>query len=188
MAENKITTANEEVSIVKVCAGLGMELPASVDMMEKYKAYCPWGGMFHADGGMKKAFMIYPGANTAYCFAGCGHFTPVRLKAMANDINEADAADLLLTEIGWIGEDLDARWAAANQKEEFVQVADLAQALKVYCGRIDSQWEQRQFDQQVASRLSECLGVLDSVTTKEQATRWLAVAKRAMAITLGVEQ
>jgi hypothetical protein len=188
MPESKIGIANEEVSILKVCTALGMDIPDFALTAEKYKTWCPWGGIFHTDGGAAKAFMIYPATNTAHCFAGCGHFTPSKMKAMSMDISEEDAAALLLAEIGWLGEDLDARWEAAITKEEFVQTASLAEALKVYCARIEPQWESKQFEQQVASRLNQCLELLDNVSTSEQATRWLTVAKRVMAITLGVEQ
>jgi hypothetical protein len=166
---------------------MGMDIPDIMDAA-KFKTWCPWGGIYHSDGGMKKSFMIYPETNTAHCFAGCGHFTPVKLWADSLDVSLEDAAILLLEKVGYVSEDLDARWAAALDKQEFVQTATLAEALKVYCRRIAPTWETLQTQPEISSKLAQCLDLLDRVQTKDDATRWLAVAKRVMAITLGVEQ
>lgn len=180
----KIFLANEKVSIFRVLTELGQrDVP---DSSTKIKLWCPF-GTDHEDHGRKRALQVYPDTNTATCLAGCGFYRPVALWAQAKQIEPPQAAQELLDRIGWEEPTLDSRWQnALRASQTYVDTSNLGSALKKYCSRISEAWEFEQFEEPVSSKLQQCLALLPSVVTEEDAERWLSVTKRAMAQTLGV--
>lgn len=157
---------------------LGMEVSSGDFQLAKH--YCPFGAVFHIDGGASRSFKFYPESNSAYCFAGCGFFTPVKLIAMDRNLSEAEAAEVILTEIGYVEPTPEARWEAATTVTDSVDPDYLSEALKVYCARIDPDWEVDQFDDRIASTLQKCLELSALATTQQLAAEWLAKTKLVM--------
>jgi hypothetical protein len=178
--------ANENSDIMAVARFIGMEVP-DFSYSASIKLYCPFGEVSHADGGSSKAFRIYPETNSAYCFA-CGlHFSPVKLLATATDISTAEAADYLLELAGVTEAGTEERWEQLTSEQESpISTAELAEALKVYCSRIDPNWAERQLEPAVAHTFQRCLGLLGSVRTSADAEQWLGATKQVMAKNLGV--
>jgi len=180
---NVIALANERMSIIEACNALGMDV---FDFsVQSLKVYCPFGHLYHADGGSSKAMRIYPGTNSAWCFAGCGYFTPVKLIAMDRGITEVQAAESILEETNYVAPDYEARWKALTETTVTINTEDLTDALKVACARMAPDWEDRQFEDKVATKLRECLALLARLRTEEDARKWLSVSKQAMRQALG---
>lgn len=178
-----ITLANERMSIIDACNELGMDVfDFSVASL---KVHCPFEQISHADGGQSKAMRIYPGTNSAWCFACQQYFTPVKLIAMDRDVTELEAAQYILDKTNYVTPDYVSRWEALTQETYELNTDDLAEALKVACARMTPDWEERQFDPTVSEKLRLCLGKLPRLKTEEDANKWLAIAKKAMRQTLG---
>lgn len=176
----EIAIANEQVSIIKACNMIGMDIPDF--SLSSLKVYCPFGHLYHADEGRSRAMRIYPATNSAYCFAGCGYLSPVKLIAIDRDSSEQDAAEWLLEQIGWVPPDYVSQWEALTQTE-FPQVntVDLGEALKTFCARsFPDHWTEFQFYESVAVKLSKCLSLLRKVHTPDDAEKWMRVAKQVM--------
>ena len=88
--------ANEVTDLRAMLLDMGCEVP---DGAASWKFKCPFGAE-HADGGMDKSARYYADGNVAYCFAGHGMLTPVRLRALSAGITQQKAADRLLSEAG----------------------------------------------------------------------------------------
>lgn len=184
-APNIIQLANERMTIVDACNKLGMEV---FDFsIASLKVFCPFGHLYHADEGRTKAMRIYPATNSAWCFAGCGYFTPVRLISMDRGITEQEAAEAILEDTNYVPPDYLSRWQALEQETYVVDTEALAEALKVACRRMAPDWELRQFDDAVALKLRQCLSLLRKVKTEEDATKWLSATTKIMHMTLGEE-
>lgn len=172
-----IDEANERVSIVKVCRLIGMDVSEGA----AGKMRCPFGMFNHSDGGTAKALRIYTESNSAWCFSCRIYYTPVRLYAEAKDLSRKDAALLLLEEIGWKPVSQAQRWAdLVSPIKESVDISMLALALRTYCARVCSEWEELQLNPEVAELLSRCLALLDRVSTAEEAEHWLETCKTVM--------
>lgn len=186
MAKSPIELANEKVALVDVLKILGVD--PGFGRYEVAKSNCPFEEIYHSDGGMKKAFMVHGDTNTAWCFAGCGFFTPVKLWSEAKELPQKEAAKELLLQFQINDFDIDARWAAALAgNEPYVDPSSLAEALKIFCQRIAPDWEVRQFEEDVSTMLDRCFRLLPNVVTDEQAEQWLSVTKQAMQKQLGVQ-
>ncbi len=172
--------ANEQVSIVDACRLIGMDVPDGVMHGRNMKLHCPFGEVFHSDGGVEAAMRIYPESNHLYCFAGCGYHTPVTLVAQAFDLTRRDAARELLERAGLREPTREEIWTAVATHHDPPDTAYLAQALKTYCRRTVPDWERRQYEPDVSRRLSACLALLDHVDTDEAALRWLTGCKAIM--------
>lgn len=152
------------------------------------KIYCPFGDMYHVDGGRQKAMKVFEDDNSAWCFAGCGYFNPVKVLSMARDATDLEAAEFILVETKYIAPNFSDQWDALVAEEELaVDIYELAETLKVACGRMSPQWDAVQFDDRVGSMLSKCLSVLPKVHTGDEAVRWLEISKSVMQKTLGVD-
>lgn len=184
MAEvNVIQLANERMSIIDACNELGMDVfDFSVASL---KVHCPFEQISHPDGGQSKAMRIYPGTNSAWCFACQQYFTPVKLIAMDKDISEQEAAMYILDKTNYVAPDYLSQWEALTEQKIELDTDALAEALKVACRRMTPDWEERQFDDDVSNKLRRCLGMLPKLKTPEDASKWLVVAKQAMSQTLG---
>ncbi len=175
-----IALANEHVPIVTACRLVGVDLPEDGGLARSRKTFCPFGELYHSDGGAEPAMRIYPDSNSAWCFRCAAYLTPVKLAAQAWDQDWATAAAVLLDRIGYRPPSLAERWAAAVAVVPAPDTTLLAEALKVYCARHDPQWSTDQFAPDVAGQLARCLTLLDRVGDDEDAARWLAGTKRAM--------
>jgi hypothetical protein len=176
--------ANEQVSIFHACRMVGVDTPDFEAGSQKL--YCPFGEIYHADGGMGRAFRIYPGTNSAYCFACVRFFSPVSIVALGKDMSLEAAADYLLDDAGWTPPDIDSRWQAAIATMESVDTDYLAEALKVACERMDPLWEIHEFEPGVGATLRQCLDLLSKVRTQEDGAKWLTATKTVMQRALGV--
>lgn len=178
-----IQLANARVTITAACNMIGMNVSdyAAASM----KVYCPFGELFHQDGGAERSMRIYPDTNSLYCFAGCGYFSPVKLIATDRGISEEQAADALLTETNYVPPDYESQWAALMGEKPTVNTTDLAEALKVACSRMTPHWETLQFEEPVASKLSQCFDLLRKVVTEEDAGKWMTITKQVMRSTIG---
>lgn len=183
MADSIITLANSRMSITEACRKIGTDIGDF--SLGSLKTYCPFGGVFHADGGWSKAFRIYPGSNSAYCFACGAYYTPVTLIARAKDLSDENAAQWILDETNYVPPDYVSRWNALVQAPEEIDRDALATALTVACARLDRTWEDRQFEDGVAAALRRCLDLLPKVFTAEAARRWLSVSTQYMERVLG---
>lgn len=179
-----ITIANEQVSIVSVLQMLGVDLPDDVGSSRSRKLSCPFGQVYHSDGGVSPAMRIYPDTNSAYCFSCSMYFTPVSLAAQGLDCDPLTAANRLLDRIGHRPTTLAQKWEQARSYEPEPDKALLADALKTYCRRINPDWAGRQFDPAVAATLTRCLSLLDLVHTAQDVSLWLSRCKVAMCRTL----
>lgn len=178
-----IQLANERMSIIDACNELGMDVfDFSVASL---KVHCPFEQISHPDGGQSKAMRIYPGTNSAWCFACQQYFTPVKLISMDKDISELEAASYILDKTNYVAPDYVSRWEALTAQSKELDTDALAEALKVACKRMSPDWEERQFEDAVSSKLRRCLGMLPKLKTQEDASKWLAVSKMAMSQTLG---
>jgi hypothetical protein len=165
-----------------------MQLPEDVGSGRSRKVRCPFGDLYHSDGGVSAAMRIYPQSNTAYCFSCATHFTPVSLAAKAMDVDRRTAALRLLDDIGYRPLSLAAAWSHALRREPAPDKMLLAEALKTYCRRIDPQWCDRQYEPRVARVLSRCLALLDLVESSGDVQMWLNRCKEAMRQALYVEK
>ena len=172
-----VRLANERVSITQAFSLAGYDVGY---MASSGKVYCPFGNLYHVDHGATRAMKVYPNTNSAWCFAGCGYFDPVKLMAEARDISVEQAAEAILTETGWVAPTAEALWDSLMNEPEKIDTADLAEALKVACSRMSPYWEDIQFEGGVAKMLTRCLSLLSKVRTAEDAQRWMTVAKEAM--------
>ena len=183
----KIKLANELMSITEACRFIDMAMGdfeiASV------KTYCPFGELMHEDGGRGKAFRVYPGTNSAYCFACVKAYRPVSLIATDRDIPEFEAAEIILEEKGYVAPDFQSRWDAVTSPDASKADEDgMANALKLACSRMVPNWEERQFEPEVATMLRKCLSIAWKVQTEDDARDWLTKTKILMSRVLGVEK
>ena len=183
-----VETANAKVPITVACQVIGMDLPDYAGYQRPLKVHCPFGEFYHVDGGLDPAMRIYPDSNSAYCFAGCGYFSPVWLVAQACDVSTYDAAVSLLERVGHRPASPAQRWAQASTWESPPDVRLLSEALKTYCARICSHWSDQQFDPSVATTLTRCLALLDRVGTESEAQEWLHGVKIVMQRALDVRK
>lgn len=186
---NLVELANEKVSILTVCRMLGVDLCDDVAAGGRSrKVSCPFGEIYHSDGGISPAMRIYPDSNSAYCFSCAAYWTPVSLSAKALDLDWSSAAIRLLDHIGYRPMELAQQFQQAAQYVPPPDLALLADALKTYCRRIDPQWQKRQFEPRVAGQLTRCLSLLDLVKSPEDVTLWLDRCKVAMRRVLHTER
>jgi hypothetical protein len=172
-----VAAANEHVAILDVCSRIGMNVPET-SYGKSVKVHCPF-GIYHADHGQESSFRIFFDSNTAYCFAGCGFFSPVWLAALAWDRQVNSVAEELLESIGYRPLSLEDSWEKSQEHEVVPDVSALAEALKIYCGHKILDWEVSQFSY-LAQTLSGCLALLSRVKTEQQAWQWLEATKSIM--------
>jgi hypothetical protein len=178
---SEIRLADEKVPILAACQLIGMNLPDDIAYGRAVKVHCPFGELFHNDGGTEAAMRIYADSNHVYCFAGCGFFGPVGLVSHAFDITRRAAARELLARAGIRMPTPREVWDAATTHVEPPDTALLAEALKTFCRRTAPAWESDQYRPDVAERLTRCLGLLDHVVTPQAADQWLTACKTIMA-------
>jgi len=178
-----IDLANSRLSIVQACNMLDVSVGDFT--YGSVKTYCPFGQIWHQDGGSTKAFRVYAATNSCYCFAGCGMFTPVSLLAKAKDMTNEESAEWILNFTGYVPQDFHSQWDALMSTPAPVDRDSLTEALKMACSGMDPQWEDRQFEPRIAMKFTACLALLPKVQSAEDATTWLSVTKTAMRRALG---
>lgn len=183
-----MAVANEKVPIVTVCRLFGVDTPDEVALSRSRKVRCPFGEIYHSDGGVSPAMRIYQETNSAYCFSCAVYYTPVSLAARAMDTDRLSAALRLLDHVGYRPMDLAQKWQQVQQYQPEPDKVLLADALKTYCRRVDPQWAGRQFEPAVAGVLTRCLGLLDLVKSDDEVILWLERCKEAMRRVLQVEE
>lgn len=181
MADSPIKLARELMTINEACIEVGMG-----DVSGMAKTYCPFGSVFHSDGGRSRAFKVYPETNTAYCFACQKVYDPVSLIANDRDITFRAAAELILEMKAYVAPDYETRWDAITKQAATVDVEALQDALKIACSRMVPDWATRQFEDRVAAKLAQCLALARKVKTDDDGRKWLDMTKEAMRRTLGV--
>jgi hypothetical protein len=149
-AGSVVSVAREQVSILTVCRLVGMSVPDSFQG-GSVKVSCPFGWVNHPDGGHESAFRIYPSSNSAWCFVCQEYYDSPKLYAAVRDITREEAAVVLLDEVGYKPLDLAHLWEQVSRPPVVLDTSSLAEALKVYCSRLSSRWEQRQFESGVAA-------------------------------------
>lgn len=180
-SESPIKLANELMTIYEACIEVGMG-----DVSGMAKTYCPFGSVFHADGGRSRAFKVYPETNSSYCFACQKVYDPVGLIATEKDISYRAAAELILEMKAYVSPDYETRWDALTQETVQVDVEALQDALRIACARMVPDWATRQFEDRVATKLTQCLGLARKVKNDEDGRKWLDMTKQAMRQALGV--
>lgn len=168
---------NDHYSIIKACERVGLDMD---DYFRARKMHCPFGALYHLDGGDDPAFRVYEDSNHAFCFACNKYFTPSVLIAQYEGLSEDKAVESMLLELGFIESDNDARWEKVQDTEAKVDKAALAQAFQIAAERIIQPWGVRQYDSDVVTWMARCLQPLDRVTTVEQGERWLETVKQAL--------
>lgn len=175
-----IDEANDRVQITDVLTSIGVFVPSSIINGGNKKIYCPF-GFYHSDGGTSKAMRVYLQSNMVYCFSCSKRYSPVSLAAAKWDCSWMNAAFRLLEDAGFKPKTLQERWADAtaqvHNKPDLIALAD---ALKMYCSGITSEWQTKQLDETVAETLNKCLGLLSMVESDEDATKWLQTCKQVM--------
>jgi len=182
MSYERIKLANDRMTIVAACHEIGMWTP---DVPGAMKMHCPFEDVWHSDGGRARAFRIYENTNSAYCFACQQYYNPVRLIALDRDISDEAAAEVILELTGYTEPSVEENWAKVTGHEQEFSTETLPEALKVACQRISPAWETRQFEEQVAARFRQCLGLLPRVKSEADATLWLDTSRKIMRNVLG---
>ena len=175
-----IDEANNQIQITDVLTKIGVFVPGTILNGGNKKIYCPF-GFYHSDGGITKAMRVYLKSNTVYCFSCSKRYSPVGLASAKWDCSWQNAAFRLLEDAGFKPKTLTERWAEATiqitNKPDLIALAD---ALKMYCSGICTDWQTKQLDETIAETLNKCLGLLDLVQTDEDATKWLQTCKKVM--------
>jgi hypothetical protein len=179
MGESPIKIANSIMTMREACIEVGMG-----DVAGMAKTYCPFGDMYHSDGGRTRAFKVFEADNSAFCFACGRRFDPVSLIAMERDIPFRKAAEWILEHKGYVAPDYNARWEALEAKQTPVDYEALQSALKIACSRMIPDWAERQFEDRVAAKLAQCMAVSRKVSSNDEGRKWLDMSKTAMRQTL----
>lgn len=182
MRDDNISIANSHMTITAACREAGVDIPDFG--ASSIKTYCPFGEVMHNDGGTSKAFRVYPDTNTAYCFAGCGRYTPVTLLAASKDISPEEAAEMILERVGYVQPSYEDRWKALMGSVG-VDREGLAEALRVACSAMTPKWELAQFEDRVADTFRKCADILPRIHDEDAARTWLTKSKQVMFHVLG---
>jgi hypothetical protein len=178
--EDLIHQVNRNVPLAWVLRAGGVQAPDTVDA-HSIKVSCPFGPLYHRDGGLEPSFRVYYRTNTGFCFAGCGYFTPASLYAQIMGVSLGDASQALGEQWGLTRPDPQEDLERALQAPtEPVDTRALNQALTTYLQRVDSTWGKDWLLPDVSQALSHCLHYLLYVSTQDDATRWLETSKSVM--------
>lgn len=174
-----VSVANEKVPITTACRLCGVPTP-DLSLGRSTKLRCPFGEVYHSDGGVEAAMRVYPDTNHAYCFRCQAAYRPVQMYALANGLSYRDAAVDLLDHIGYKPATLADLWANAVRREIPPDTTLLAEALKTYCRRVCPDWDDRQYTGDTAAALTRCLSLLERVSSDQEAHDWLNGCKAFM--------
>lgn len=178
-----IALANKSVSILAVCRLVGIDVPETVT--GSVKVYCPFGAVYHSDGGHSPAMRIYPETDSSWCFACSAYFTPVTLYSQVLGIPPQEAAEVLCDRFE-VARAKAWEEVLAPVPEPPVDRAELAEALKTWCVRQIPNFDARQFGD-LAEILGKCLDLLALVNNSEAAYTWLESSKQVLHTAIGGE-
>ena len=180
--DSPVALANRRIPFATAARWAGIDVPAGVPE-HGLKVYCPFGEYSHDDGGASPALRVYP--DHAYCFAEQEWFTPVKLCALTWGCTPEEAARQMLAQAGVADPDYREHWKRLVDRSQPPDVDGLAAALRIWCRGNDPRWPVRQYDEPVAGKLAQCLGLLSWVRTEADCRIWLAGSKKAMSQVLG---
>jgi hypothetical protein len=173
-----VALANSHVRIEQACRWTGMDVP-DVDVGGSIKVWCPFGELYHPDGGAEAAMRVYPASNHAWCFACSEYFTPVRLCAVTWHQTYQEVALELLDRVGYKPASYAEHWQAAAAPAPELGRGEAAQALRVWAAGLP-EWDRLQYDPAVAEYLGRCLDLLEVVQSAGELSTWLEGSKRVM--------
>lgn len=173
--------ANDVTTIFQAMKMIGMDVP-EFDYGTR-KVLCPFDD--------EQAFRVYGADNAAYCFACSQRYSPASLIAEHRGISIEEAADYLIelaeSEHRYTPPTPDARWEALMAAPISLDRPAEAEALKLFCARIDPEWSTRQFEPRIAAVLSRCLAPLTKVATADDLQAWRSTTRSAMQRALSTE-
>lgn len=139
----------------------------------------------------ERAFRVYGESNSAYCFACSKKYTPVSLIAEHRGVSIEEAATILIEkaerEGRWRPPTPEGRWEALVNQPFVFDRASEAEALKLFCARIDKNWGSTQFEPRIAVRLTRCLEALEKVGSTDDLNQWRTITRSAMKKALNPE-
>jgi hypothetical protein len=177
--------ANREISILYVAGCVGVDVPELDGLRSNVKVYCPFGELYHSDGGDESALRLYPDTNTGWCFAEQMFFTPTSLYARAMNLPRQEAARELLDRVNYRPPSFVHLWAEVNEAKVEIDRAALGAALQEFCARVSPAWETKQFEEDTSVVLGKCLDLLLKVETTSDVEAWLGTCKKVMEMQLG---
>ena len=157
-----VDRANEATSTLTMLLSLGCSIPEGVQ--RSWKFHCPWEEE-HGDGGKDKAARYYGTTDTAFCFAGHGALTPVKMLAYDSGITYKKAAEKILRDTGQWNVTVDWRERFAelkDKKQAAVSITYAVDALRLALSE-DEQYRYRQYDEDVRAKMEQALEVLDAI-------------------------
>ena len=175
-----VALADREVGILQVLSFLGGDLHGMDGLRSNLKVYCPFGDLYHSDGGVSPALRVYSESNTGFCFAETQLFTPTSLFARGTGLTSQEAARELLDRVNYRPVAFIHLWEQAQVPKIEIDRTALGGALKEYCSRICRTWEIEQFEEEVAVTLGRCLRALSKVETATDVETWLETCKQVM--------
>lgn len=174
-----VALANTHVRIEQAVAWAGGGEIPTVET-GSLKVHCPFGPVYHADGGAEPALRVYPGPNNAWCFACSEFYTPVRICALAWGMPYDQVAVELLRRAGHKPVTYAQHWQSVLAPQADLGREDLAEALRCWLAERFPDWADLQFQPAVARYLARCLGLLESVSTPADCGKWLEGCKQVM--------
>lgn len=165
-----------EVRLASVLADyFGIEIP---DDGTSFKARCPF-DFEHVDGGIERAFRLYPATNAGMCFAMHGSMNPVRVICLSKDIRPFEAAREILKRYGLRSEGpYQERFAqiieARAKPREVGSLANLVAALHLALG--DAAHDTRRLD----STLEELDALVATGVDAEGLRRWYVKVREGL--------
>jgi len=182
-AVTDIEKANEAVDVLPLLWALGCQIPAEVERSVKFK--CPY-STEHPDGGIDKAARFYGGTRSAYCFAGHGPLTPVKLIANDEGLTWEQAADKILTSRGLKKkpQTYQERFTELRSRETgaTLDTTYAIQAVRTWLSATYPEYGKRQYDSDVRDAFMMCVESLNSRPdpSVEDLREWVTLAKRVM--------
>jgi len=178
---SQIALANEIVPFATACRLAGYDVPPARE--SGTKTFCMFGELAHPDGGREPALRVYP--DHGWCFAESLYLSPSRIYALANDLDEHEAAVQLLDLTGYRPASWQKHWDDLVAERVLPDTNALAEALRIHLSASYPDWQERQYDPAAAGMLARCLGLLPLVRTSGDCSTWLERAKIVMARALG---
>lgn len=156
-----VDEANEKVPILFVLRHHGVAVP-DLENSRSMKMRCIWAD-FHPDGGTEASMRLYADSNHAFCFAGCGVLTPVRVHADVRGVSPRQAARELLDladirPLHWT-----ERLVRLEQRDDSTSRRNYAQALVTYVSSRKPHGQE--YDASVVEAVRVALAELDNLAS-----------------------
>lgn len=171
--------ANRLVPMRLVLEWTGIYVP-EFSSGKSVKTRCPFADMFHLTKSAARSMRVYVDTNSGNCFSGCGVLRPVSIHARLNGFSYAVAASELLSRVGYAPKSFSEKWQDAVSYSLPVDLESYRESLLEYCRGNISQWQSRQYEENISGGLSRLLAVLSAASSADDADRWLHTAKAFM--------